>query len=269
MTTVRELLTGVFRGKVMDLGDLDLNIEDYRLYVFWHGSTALYVGQSKNALKRVEEHLGLGLGLGTTTMGRLLEANYPSAYEWPVWFVTVGHATEMWRKWAWDSSRVRLAREPTVNDAEGFLIRYYQPCLNIAHRSGKRHLPDGCLVPRNEFPDGLTLAGGDLAPLRAYRVSYRAFDWREVEAKEYGGTVRASGIKICRGLVIQFLGFVPDALRIDEVIEVDGRFRFATYESPDELAHYAAVEAINERYKVALDDEIRDEETGLQLPWPE
>jgi hypothetical protein len=54
----------------MDLADLDLNIEDYPLYVFWYGSTALYVGQAKNSLKRVEEHLGVGPG-NVTTIGRL------------------------------------------------------------------------------------------------------------------------------------------------------------------------------------------------------
>lgn len=215
MTTVRDLLTGTFRASVMDLEDLDLNIENYPLYVFWYGSTALYVGQAKNSLKRVEEHLGVGPG-NVTTIGLLLVANYPRAYDWEVWFLTVAYVTEVRRK-SWSGYHYLflekdLAQLLTVNRAERFLIGHYRPCLNIAYRVGpKRHLPADCIVPCNELPDGLSWTS-EQGPLYSYTVSYQAFDWAELENKQYTVTMRAPAMKMCRGLAAQILGYEPERL---------------------------------------------------------
>ena len=148
--TVGDLLDGTLWdirrdhiGEMPDLADTfavdDWQARHPKVYVVRDGDVVFYVGQSDDPVDRLLAHAGLGAWghlTGTSSLGRTIEDNLPSARGWTIELWTVQECKEA------------LVDETTESQrwdkdlAEEEMILRQRPYLNAIHNRGGYSLPE-------------------------------------------------------------------------------------------------------------------------------
>lgn len=130
----------MIKTNVGDLWDKkldDLDTTGYRLYVIRDGETVFYVGQSKEVLVRLLDHLGQrDQEQVTSTLNRFVNNNLPEAGAWQVELMTVADCGPLvkdhfpaYKRWGVDLAEIALMRE-------------FHPCFNTLHNPRSSQIPD-------------------------------------------------------------------------------------------------------------------------------
>ena len=112
---------------VEDILDKELchvDYEDCRIYIFRDKDLVLYIGQSKDVIRRLKEHLGFnvrGFGIKESNIGRLVNANVPESKQWEIDLLTLEDCK---------TYTVFTIPAENVDWAEAELISLLCPCLN-------------------------------------------------------------------------------------------------------------------------------------------
>jgi hypothetical protein len=196
---------------------------DHTIYLFRDGATVLYVGQSqKDILKRVGGYLNLNGFSPSNPIRLLIRAKLPQSYDWLVEFFTTDGCVEIYHQNDIAINKAHGLPAPvarpkgiSVNVAEQALIRFYHPCLNIAHNSHPTRLPASYRLPISEVPNGIVCTMD--APRVEYEVHYQAYDFVRQQNRKYTVTMHARHYKDCCKFVTQMLGYQPHPLYASEV----------------------------------------------------
>jgi hypothetical protein len=111
--------------------------DEYRLYLVRDGSLVFYIGQSKDAVNRLANHIGLGQNfIPSSKLGALIVNNMEEAVNWDIDFLTIKDCHPIVRE------MYPKTKMPTANIAEKALIKKFCPCLNVDHNDSPTQLPD-------------------------------------------------------------------------------------------------------------------------------
>lgn len=110
----------------------------YYLYLYRDGDVVFYVGQSKDPIERIRQHLGRALPYWPDAIGQLILDNAPASFiEWKIDLFTLSDCLEaVQAHWVSQASSfqnlVNTFYDPDlVNRAEEALIAHYRPHLNV------------------------------------------------------------------------------------------------------------------------------------------
>lgn len=127
--TIEEL----FAGKLDDLSG------DHQMYVIRDGAYVLYIGRSVDIVRRMYEHLSPRQRLLADEIGDLFWENKPESLLWQVEAWTLEDCIPIVSQRYPRYSRGSL---PDVSTAEGELIAYYHPCVNVMTNVAPSPLPE-------------------------------------------------------------------------------------------------------------------------------
>src|SRR5579859_3562226 len=232
-TSIRDILTGKFRESVTYTPKDDIRpwidkkrevtpeFKEHQFYLFsdqtvtmGDGTLHLYVGQSNHPLW-VAEHCAI---FGDKSIGKLIEVNIPCSHDWEMKFFTKEEVIKAVNRHRERRGVLQYPESHFVGDATKFaLIQNYNPCLNLAYRQSKQVLPPTYTLPQSEIPDGIihkSLYGMDADLMPTWDVSYRAFDYQEMDNHQYKKIVYAPNFDACHSVISDFLGYKPENLQI-------------------------------------------------------
>lgn len=115
--TINDLLLGIVKNN---------NI--YRLYFIRDNNIPIYIGQAKNVLLRLQQHLGINYAT-SDRVGNYIFSNYPTSLGWKIDFFTCDECELITRKYFPDTEIF------DVNFHEQALIAEYKPKLNFQHNT--------------------------------------------------------------------------------------------------------------------------------------
>lgn len=108
---------------ILDGEPSHIDYEDCRIYIIRDDDLIFYIGQSKNVIRRLQEHMGLNIGFGIkeSNTGRFINANLSRSRKWQIDLLTLEDCK---------TYTVFNISAGSVSQAEAELINLLYPCLN-------------------------------------------------------------------------------------------------------------------------------------------
>lgn len=126
----------MIEARIIDLLEDKLNNigSEYRLYIVKDSEVCFYVGQSKDVVNRLWEHLGQGeRSYFPSTLGFFIKRNFPKSKDFNIVFLRPDEVSKEW--------------DHDVDSAEEDLIQDLNPCFNVTYNMNPKQLPKKYLEP--------------------------------------------------------------------------------------------------------------------------
>ena len=123
----------MIKSMVDDLldGKLDnVDTEEHYIYIVRDDRVTFYIGQSRDPINRLQEHLGEGYFGSPSRLGQLIRICLPESRTWQIELLTPG-----------DCGESGIWLEHVIDKAERNLIKRLRPCLNDTHNPNPTPLP--------------------------------------------------------------------------------------------------------------------------------